>query len=464
MNRYLIPIVLLSVWNGGMAQTVTGNDFDFLVNTIKSGYAGYSEKTTDQQFEKLVSEVRSGSAADSFAMLSRITARFNDLHLILYDFNAKNNVDSTLCSNNYQTITQYLRNKGNKTDTYEGYWLSELGNCIMGLQKVSGRPATYKGYILETTTKAPRGYCILSLTKDTGNSYLTDYHEEGLGYRVFLRSRFKSRDVLLVNSYGKWRRLPAYTPGMLQNYTPFSYAPELKLPDSHTVLIKMPDFGSYNVRKIDSLVKANMSHIEKAQHLIVDVRNNMGGSIRNYYPLLPFVCDKNIVQVSGLQLFSDELISSIKSDIEVYTKRNDTARANRSRRSLQRGLSNRGRFVLSGGDTISCAVTKALPKHVSVIINNMCLSATELMLLDFKQSGKVKIFGEVSGGAVDYLDALRISLPSGKYSLFMATTKRVKTTGNGQGAFDNTGIPPDVPIPDQVADWVTFVKGFYEKK
>lgn len=465
MRTYIFTIVLLSAWQYGISQTNGNSDLDSLLKTIRSGYAGYPDKGQTKEFGQLVDAIKMSSSKDTFALLSRITTWFGDLHLILYDYDIRNHVDSMRAKADYAAVTAYLADPATKKDAYEGYWRSELGNCIMALRKTTSRPLAYQGFIAETSTRAPRGFCLMILQQEAGGAYFTDYREENLEYRVFLRSKFKAPDILLVNSYGKWRKIPRYTAGMLKGSTPFGYTPEIKRLDDKTVWIKLPDFSRRNIKVTDSLVKANADMLAHTEHLIVDVRNNMGGTINNYTPLLPYVCDKDIVRPGVDKLCSDELISDIKNDIDYYNKNNDTARAKRSALSLQRVTASRGKYLRSAADTEKCTGIMPMPRHVSVLVNNMCLSATELMLLDFKQSGKVKLFGETSGGAVDYLDALSLVLPSGRYTLFMATTRRVPAAaGPGREKLDGRGIQPDVVIPESEPDWLTFVKRYYEKQ
>ncbi len=98
---------------------------------------------------------------------------------------------------------------------------------------------------------------------------------------------------------------------------------------------------------------------------------------------------------------------------------------------------------------------------MALLINYACQSAAEMMILECKQSKKVTLFGEHTMGAVDGLSYFPIGLPSGKYKLLMATGRRIIPPGGGP--IDGVGIYPDVSINDNVADWIAFVKAYYEK-
>lgn len=437
------------------------NDIDFLIDKVKNSYAGYPEKIKGSIFLKFVSKIKQSNSKDTFALLSKITSFFNDLHLVLYDYNVSKNIDTNKCKAQEESTLKYLENKSSPKDIYEGYWLSEYGNCIIGLIKNSNFPVSYTGYVIETKTKAIQGFTIFKLVSNKNGYFDTDYKEEGLGYRIILKSKFRDLNTLLINSYGKWKKIDNYKKGMLSFEKEFSYTPSLKIIDDKNVLLKLPDFGAYNVKYIDSIITANREAITNAKTLIVDIRNNMGGTIKNYLPLLPFIYTQPIVNCGIYQKCSQDLIEDFKEDIRQLNTKGDTAKANKYKNKLDSIIKFKGRFRYFPPDTLANRLPiRKNPQNVALIVNNNCLSAAELMILNFKQSNKVKVFGETTGGAVDYLDALIVELPSKKYTLFMATGKREILSEKDR--YDGKGIKPDVEISDNVPDWVEFVKKYYE--
>jgi hypothetical protein len=443
------------------AQSHNDNVFDFLATSIKDTYAGYSDKVKGAEFDRLVSVIKHNPSKDTFALLSRMTTFFKDQHLVLQDFEiGKQVIDTQQCKKDSESIGKYFLNRKKKAK-YEGYWLSEYNNCIIALKKVKEIPETYYGYVVESKVKVIPGYVILKMVIQKDGTYFTDYVEENFGYRIFLNAKFKDITTLWVNSYGKWRRIANYEPTMLQRVNTFSYEPEFVKIDTNTVVLKMHDFSGYNVRKFDSIIRVNGKVIEQAKTLIVDLRNNMGGTISNYRPLFPYAYTGPILHCGVNRLYSAEYIKDYEATIKRLIARGDTSRAQTYTNRLDAIKSKKGQFVFYEADTIAKGFPILVnPKNIAIIINNNCLSAAELMLLNFKQSSKVKLFGERTGGALDYLDALSLTLPKNKYSLFVATAKRVLTAQ--QPSYDATGIKPDIEISDSVADWITFVKKYYE--
>jgi hypothetical protein len=464
MKILFLFLVAYSISLFGFAQKHRDNQLDLLKATITDAYAGYKDKVKGNEFDHLVNQVKQSRSKDTFALLSQLTAYFRDHHLVLFDFGTRTQkIDTLRCKKDSQMVQRYFAGKKLKDD-YEGYWLSDFNYCVIALKKVSVNPVTYYGYVIETKRRAIPGSCVLKMVKQKDGTYFTDYREENFGYRIFLHAKFKDKNTLWVNSYGgKWHRMPNYQQGILKGLATFSYKPVFEILDSNTVLLKMHDFGGYNVKRFDSIVKANKKLIEQANTLIVDIRNNTGGTIRNYYCLFPYIYTKPILHCSGYQLYSNAYIADYEADAKSYLAKGDTAKAREYQETADSMKLKKGEYVYFKADTLAKSLPILnKPTNIAVIINNNCLSAAELMLLNFKQSSKVTLFGEPSGGAVDYLDALTLPICSNKYSLFIATTKRELTINSP--SYDATGIKPDVEISDKVTDWIAFVKKYYDER
>lgn len=457
-------LLLISSCNAVFSQEQQfKDDIDFLSFTIKDTYPGYVDKIKGNEFDALVKKIKQSNSKDPFAQFSLLTTFFRDNHVLLMDDSVRNQkIDTQQCKKDSQMIQRYFANKKLK-GKYEGYWLSEYDYCVIAIKKVKSHPLTYYGYVMETRTKAIPGYCILKMTRQKDGTYYTDYVEENFRFRAFLRARFKNANILWINSYGgRWRRLPDYKPGILKQLTTFSFKPAFLSIDTNTVLLKMHDFSGYNTKRFDSLIKVNSTLIERANTLIVDIRNNPGGFISNYLPLLPYIYTGAIVHSGGYTLISNNFMKQFEDKIKSFNTNGDTASANSYISYRDTFLAKKGQLYYREGDTLAKdlpILTK--PKNVAVIINNNCVSAAELMLLNFKQSSKVKFFGEHTGGAVDYLNVMNFRLPYHKYSLSVASVKR--QLNDKEPSYDGKGIPPDVEISDDVVDWVAFVKKYYDE-
>jgi len=446
-----------------LAQKYPVNPIDSLAGVIKDAYAGYSDKVKNNEFDLLIKRVKQSHSKDTFALLSKLTSYFKDHHLLLFDYNIKTQkIDSQQCKRDSQMVQRYFANKKQK-DIYEGYWLNELNHCLIALKKVSNNPVTYYGFVVETKRKAIPGYCILKMVEQRDGSYLTDYIHENLAYRLFLHAKFKNINTLWVNSFGgKWKRISRYEQGMLNKLETFSFKPAFTRINDSIAYLKMHDFGRQSVKKYDSIITANADFLNHTTTLIVDIRNNTGGVINNYYPLFSYIYTNPIIHCGGFELYSNLYLQNYESTIKKYLANGDTVNAKIYSDYLDSVKAKKGKFEYTAPDTLAKDLpVMANPKNVAVLINNNCLSAAELMLLNFKQSKKVKLFGERTGGAIDYLDALTIPIATGKYSLFIAMAKRELTLQ--QPSYDAKGIPPDIEISDDITDWIAFVKKYYDE-
>jgi hypothetical protein len=430
-------------------------DIDFIGNKIKFAYAGFKDKTSPAKFKKLINNLKNYHEKDTFALLSKIILPFNDQHLALYQERKNMEADSVISKKKYTYISKLRPRK----KSYEGFWINDLHTIVIYLKLVP--PNGYEGYVMESKNKALLGYCIIKMQKEVNGKRVTDYTEVRSQFRMFFMSYFKDKETLITGAYNKWHKVANYKKDMLDNNIAFNNSPAVEKLDSNTVLIKMHDFSSRGVtQKYDSLIKANDKIIAACKNLIIDIRYNAGGSIRNFVSLLPYVCSKPIVRVPYYQLYSNDLIADAEADRKIYLEQNDTAKVKLYNAAIEKMLANKNKLVYNVADTLPCKPVNSNIKNVGLLFNYGSRSAAELMILHFKQIASVTTFGEPSAGAIDYLDILRYKLPETKYTLWVAATKRAPT--KEEPLYDKTGISPDVIIGDKTIDWVKFVKKYYE--
>ncbi len=224
----------------------------------------------------------------------------------------------------------------------------------------------------------------------------------------------------------------------------------------------MPDFNGEMIDVYDSLNNSNRKILSNSKNLIIDIRNNQGGYTNCFDSLIPYICTHPILSSPSYTLCSQDLIDDAKKERQVYILKKDTALVFFYNKYINKIIVWKYKFMEEPSDTLLCLNNGSLIKNVGMITNYGCRSAAELMILYFQQSSKVKVFGEITGGALDNLDAIKIKLPVSGYTLFIATTKRVISVS--QPGYDNVGIKPDVSISDSTANWIDFVKHYYESK
>ena len=462
MKFFLIYIILnIPNYLTGQAKNVV--DFTFLESKIKNVYAGYKDKITEKEFQQLFNETIKSKSKDTFALLSKLTSFFDDHHLSLFEKIKLKDVDTLQCKKNISEVYFNHTKPKLKEKGYEGYWINEVNTIVIYFKKKSLN--NYEGYITETNNGMPLGLSIIKFTKNKSNRFVSDClissGQSSDIYRVFTKSFFKSKNVLIANSYYKWKKIKTYNRPILALKKEFNFKPSIEPLDSNTTLIRMPTFSGNSDKLYDSLIKLNYDKIRESKTLIIDLRNNGGGTTNGFDNLLPFICNKPLITCGGYVLCSNDIIEEAKSDVEYYKKKNNIKRLNYSNNYLDSLLKYKGNFLYVKEDTINfSSILNNKVKNVALITNNATRSAAELIILYLRGHEKVTVFGENSAGAVDYLDIFTYKLPVSKFVLWVATVKRYLSSSNDK--LDSDGLIPNISIPDDVENWIDFVKKYYE--
>lgn len=459
MEKRIIVYLLLFLSPRLMAQR-SNNDIDFVIRQIEKNYPGFTRKITPAAWRQLVQRVRNSSKKDTLQLLSVLTTYFKDKHLVVYDMNGFKEKDSAVNARRWQKVRDYLDDPVQQKNNYEGYWRSEFNNCIMAIRKTANNPLVLRGYVVAASSSIQQGAEICELEQTDGRHFFMGFTDADFGYKMFVMATF-NHDRLQASSYGRWKKMNNYHPDSAKTLTGFNYKASLTILDSNNILIRIPENNLANTRRVDSLVLANKPALGKTKNLIIDVRNNIGGTVRTYASLLPYINTGPIIRWSDSIFCSEEFIGYQRKLISNKRRIGDTSNIKKQQRVLELAEANIGKYIFIPADTLRFDSIHRYPVHVGIIANYASLSAAELMLLECRQSKKVKTFGETTGGAVDYPDFFPLTTPGKKYILYMPSGKRAILKGDRH--LDATGIQPDIPIRDQEPDWVNFVKAYYEK-
>lgn len=229
--------------------------------------------------------------------------------------------------------------------------------------------------------------------------------------------------------------------------------------DSNTTILRLPSFDLKYKVLIDSLITSNFQTITHTDHFIIDLRGNMGGYNLCYEKLLPLIHTDTVISEGGLIQATEENIGLYKEVLQnpsfpqhnklLVTKLIDNLNKHKN------GL------FLAAGDTTAYAPGYAQPGKVGLLMNEGCGSAAEFLILDAKQSKKVTLFGKRSTGAVDYVNLVGPrALSCSRYILWCPTARSTRLP---QHPLNNTGIIPDVDIPNHV-NWINFVQQYLENQ
>lgn len=225
--------------------------------------------------------------------------------------------------------------------------------------------------------------------------------------------------------------------------------------DSLTTLLSIRSFNAGLTRQLDSVYRSVMPVIKKYPRLIIDVRDNGGGSDQSYKTLMPLV-----------------YTGPFESDVMEYyvTPANMKAYAAYDSALLRKDPKSRqpfkipltlmaqsepysfARFGNGKPATVRYSKNEGYPAKIAVVYNRGCASSCESFLFEILNSSKTIRVGENSGGYTGYGNVMTISTPCGN------TLAWTTTVYSQQWKYEFVGIPPQYPVPETETDWIRYAQ------
>lgn len=428
-----------------------------VIKTTESKYIGSWFKTKGKSYNRIKQSIQKKlieRGQDCSQLLFSYLNFFQDKHIeftetiSLENYGNKNvNVDS---------IIKLLRYKQSEL---EGFWATDNNTYVISLIKTrvgyngylvhSGLKQYNKGdlkfQIFDINTSTPAG---INFEKGKNNvlklfnfATLTN-NKIYIGLTTLKRIKFDS-----LNAYANKKIIiPDFS-------IRFDFTKE-------TAILKVPGFGISNSKKLDSILTINDSLIKSSKTFIIDLRRNFGGNIETSYRLLDYLYTQPYVFPGACYLPISETIESIKTAANDTSDQYTAVEKKEYRELVGRLIAAKGKIIC---DTmrITSPVVASKIKNVAIITNRKTFSAAEIFLLVAKQSKIVTVFGEPTGGMVDFGWAFEHKLPCDRYSLALP----VQTNTNyPKYAFDKKGIGPNIRLNSEEKDWIDDVIKYYEKK
>lgn len=227
--------------------------------------------------------------------------------------------------------------------------------------------------------------------------------------------------------------------------------------DATTAYLRIPFFEISEKKLIDSVIRQNRDVILSTENLIIDLRNNPGGSDASFEQLLPILYT-NPVRTVGVEFLSTQLNNQRMLDLTKMDEFDEDSR--KMFKTFYDTLSaHPGEFVNLFGKDVNISKRDTVypyPKRVGIIIHNKNGSTTEQFLLAAKQSQKVKFFGRTTYGMLDISNVHIVPSPCKDFELYYGLSRTIRIP---DFAIDDIGLQPDYFIDRTVKDyqWVDFV-------
>ena len=460
MKKSIIAFLILVISSSSFSQDNCNceQSLSLLIKKMESEYPGFKEKTTDtimyRDFkDRLIIKSGNNKASDCSDLLKNYLSYFRDPHVYLIQTNETQNSDTEIKSDSRVDITldDFYKHISKSNDELEGVWGSPYYK--VGIIKVNDQ---YQGFIIEAVNEGWKAYEIKFRLMEDGkaNYYMGDHSLEEDSYELFDGSilSFKGINSTFLKELPKPKLTEDEIRLKLDNISGFYFT---KLSDK-TCLLCISSFEHAYVERIEKMVSDNQQTIENCENLIIDVRNNLGGTYDAYDEILPYVLTNNTREVGQEFLVTQTLIDEVEDWFD------DEAGKEEARRWISMFEGNIGKFINTDTSDVYISEIKIAehsPKQIAILVNKRTASSGEAFVLGAKQSKKVKILGVPTYGAIDYGSASLFEFGCPNYKLQMPTWRAGRLPDY---PIDNIGIQPDIYLDKSVEDWVQFTVEYLE--
>ena len=299
----------------------------------------------------------------------------------------------------------------------------------------------YAGVILKPNKLLDEGHVLLELTAKGNNHYDLVYNVGLLGFN--LNRIFKN--IVIEN-------------GQMHNFgfskssggIPASEIYAFKSLDEKTNYLQLRSFDYRLTKELDSFYTSINDAIKSKPYLVIDLRDNGGGSEGSYLKLLPYAYTKPLSIDSAVVWVSPENIKRY----EESGRPNDSVLIKRMKAAKPYS------FIPQAEDAIySWALDSSTvyPKKIVLLYNRGTASSAEGMILYYMQSDKVTTMGEPSGGFMGYGNVMSTPTSCGKFTIQCTTIMYAE-----KSKYEFTGIEPNVKLTKE-QDWVQYARDWLHK-
>lgn len=354
-----------------------------------------------------------------------------------------------------EDFKKYLDKK--KISDYEGIWETEPYK--IAIKKEDDK---YIGFIIESGAETwTKGQVKLkfSIVEENVSSvfYMRDHSAvESNNVSMIGKNNLQIGNFSLIRVYPKTDDEPKYVQYFKSIRAELPYIEEL---NETTLYLRIPSFGNSYKMAIDSVLNVNKDKLLKTTNLIIDIRNNGGGSDASYSEIIPFLYTNPIRSV-GVEYLSTELNNQRMLDfINKPEYGIDDEGKKWAKEAYDKLEPKIGQFVNLNEHIVSEDKRDTIyqfPQNVGIIINNGNGSTAEQFLLEAKQSKKVKLFGVTTFGVLDISNMYFVESPCKEFQLGYSLSRSMRIP---DFTIDEKGIQPDYYIDKSIPayEWTEFV-------
>lgn len=466
----LLPIQL----NGQDSCSCTSN-LERYVDMVTRNYSGFHDKVkpADQErYQGLLDSLRSRASTTTdkalcFGVLEAYRRYFWDKHLQLGGPHMPgtdgegSSIPPMMTTWTSTALKAYFTEHASELRPLEGIWTLDAYEVGMVFDPAT---TTYRAIITKSANeKWKEGMVKFTCPEPADGRTTARYWRGDLG--MMETSAIVVQHHLMLDHVGTWRRIdPEPSEAIDERAFELTHGSEVqwKLLDDTTLYIKLGSCQLSNKAILDSLVKANKALLDRIPNWIVDFRDNGGGSTDVFQSLLPYLYTRPFKEYGVSHWLSPDNTAVLKDFLGENERMMESRSARSVRALVKQGEAHPNTWHVGHGETTKFS-KHDMPRRVAVLANRGTASSGESFLEVTRGiSAKAVIFGENTGGFMDYGDVMPHDLACDGLSASIPTS-RMNRIDHGI-IYDREGIAPDVRISADEADVIGFVRRYWTKR
>ena len=461
MKSLFITIAFLGIPFLMQAKCNCQEEFSKIKNHLESNYAGFKDKVKTSNINKYKDftadkehvAAQAKNKMQCYFVINQWMSYFNDNHLYT---GLKTEAIEKIQPQKLQTdfpieklaVSEALIKKLERAKGIEGIYTKKGEGFSIAVLKNKNPFRDYVAVVIKSSdSKFENGSVLAELKEKSEKEYFLLYNSSNM----LAFATIKPKDGELISGFFKNGR-------EIVNKTNYNF--EAKLLNESTIYFNIPSFSWESKPTIDSLFASNKVNLSKSSNLILDLRNNGGGSDDVYYIISPYLYTQPIKGIGVDMYASNDNIKGWELMLQDPNLPSDNkAEYQKMVDKLKLKLNQNVNIV---EDYIDSSYTPLLfPKNVVILINEGCASSTEQFLLEAIQSKKVTLMGQNTSGTLDYSNLRESDFCDMPYRLWSPTT-RSRRIDIGAG-IDGIGIKPNIYLTEK-QDWIEEALNFLNTK
>jgi hypothetical protein len=339
------------------------------------------------------------------------------------------------------TIDVINRLSAKSISDIEGIY-SDGRSIVFGIMKKDKQPDQYIGVVLKTNKLLDAGHILLELTRQRDSSFDVYYNIGLLGFnfqRIYKNMTIENGQIPNLG----------FSKGSVPTSQDKSY--EFRELNDSTNYLRLSSFDARLTMELDSFYQSIDQQIRSKPYLIIDIRNNGGGSESSYFNLLPYAYTRPLQIDSASVWVTPE---NIKRYEESSTGDYKELVARMKKATPYTFIPQ----VEGAKNTWSLDSVTAHPIKIALLYNRGTASAGEGMIQYFIQSDKVITIGENSGGYIGYGNVMSAIVPCEKFTVQSTTTRYLQ-----KSKYEFVGIEPNYKVKKS-EDWIRFAENMLSRE